>query len=224
MVPHSFGTGRNPVPSLCVQVIRERASSWLLRGDRGWRPPLRQAHTVPPPPGAAPGVLAGRAVHPGSSTAAVAGSAAGGSRRSPSRPAAGCCWWSAAPDSRECQFVVVHAQTCQLPGLSWSPAPPPPEVVPHPRCLPAGRLAGGPRGRRGEGVPGAAPPTSLFRPRCSLAPAPAATLSPGLSRKGRDRKVSFSYTKQGFWFQSGATRGPYLREEKPGLGSGSWGL
>lgn len=59
------------------------------------------------------------------------------------------------------------------------PASPLPVVIPHPRCLPACQSAGGPRGRRGAGVPAAAaPPTSraaspsLFRPQCSLARLP----------------------------------------------------
>lgn len=185
----SSGTGRNPVPSLCVQVIRARARSWSLGGDRGWRSPLHQTHTVPLPPGAAPGILAGRTVHPGNPTTPAAGRAAGGSRQSPSPRAVGCLVVSCA---RLPRMPACRGPRADLPapGALESPAPPPAEVVLHPRCPHASRPAGGPRGRRGGSAgrcpthqPGSSPKT--LPPSVQPRPAPAATLllGPGLSRK-----------------------------------------
>lgn len=175
VVPHSSGTGRNPVPSLCVQVIRARARSWLLGGDRGLAfPSLPGTHRTsaswrssgyPSRAG-----CASRQPHNTSGRAR--------SRRLTPVTIAASCGSLVVSCARLPRMPACLGPLADLPapGALESPAPSPTEVVLHPRCLPAGGPTGGPRGRRGgEGVPGAAPPTSqaarprLFRPLCSLA-------------------------------------------------------
>lgn len=182
----SSGTGRNPVPSLCVQVIRARARSWSLGGERDTSPP--DTHRT-----------------------------SASWRSSGYRSRADCASWQphntrGRARSRRLTPVTIAAScgllvvTCArlprmpacrgpradlpAPGALESPAPPPAEVVLHPRCPHAGRPAGGPRGRRGGSAgrcpthqPGSSPKT--LPPSVQPRPAPAATLllGPGLSRK-----------------------------------------
>lgn len=169
------------------------------------------------------------------------------SRRLTPATIAASCWAVVVSCARLPRMPVRRGPRADPPGPQGLQilVPPPPEVVRHPRCLPVGQSAGGPRGRRRAGVPAAAPPTaaaspSLFRRRCS-----GSRLLPQLCvwsqfpQKGTGRigllvlLLSKILVKRGpglFEAYFSQARGEALdcgrrsREEKPGLGSGSWGL